>query len=126
MSRDELIAALESATGPSREMDAWVAIVAKAPPEGSWLLFGLADPATFAIGTHQYWDCPRYTASIDAALTLVPEGWAVYEMGEVRPVTGSGWYALLMVRNGSSGLAHGAGISLALALTDAALKARSD
>lgn len=77
MTRDELIAALEAATGPSRELDeAIAAFNAGATREvqpsgrvafhknGFWVSIGEVSP---------------YTSSIDAALSLVPEGyhWAV-------------------------------------------------
>ena len=55
---DELIARLEQATGPNRELDHAV--------------------ETAVLGEWTYY-APEYTASIDAALTLVPEGfnWTV-------------------------------------------------
>lgn len=60
----ELVAALEAATGPSRELDAriWLEAVEK-PRPGDKLDKDI-------IGR---W--PHYTASLDAALTLVPEGY---------------------------------------------------
>jgi hypothetical protein len=54
MAHDELISALESATEGSRELD---------------------DQINEALGNDYETHCPRYTTSIDAALTLVPEGW---------------------------------------------------
>ena len=56
MTHAELIAALEAATEPSWELDAEIAR---------------------AIGAPVYPDlrAHRYTSSLDAALTLVPEGW---------------------------------------------------
>ena len=54
---DELIARLEAAAGPDRELDA--AIAGTDPNTVQW---------------HSEDETPRYTASIDAALTLVPEG----------------------------------------------------
>jgi hypothetical protein len=59
MTREELIAALEAATGPSWELDGFICeAVGAVKPEAT---------------PHWEWP-PRYTASIDAALTLVPEG----------------------------------------------------
>lgn len=86
MTRDELIAALEKATGPNRELDAAIARIA------GWGCV-MRDPQA-----DHNWYCWRkeyrsgvwiplslYTASIDAALTLVPEGMrrrtVVYEDG---------------------------------------------
>jgi len=58
---DELIARLEAATVGSRELDAeiWLSIM----KNGESMLMALRES-------------PHYTASLDAALTLVPEGWA--------------------------------------------------
>ena len=50
----ELIAALEAATGPNYALECQISVAVGAPGDGA----------------------PKpYTASIDAALTLVPEGW---------------------------------------------------
>lgn len=69
-----LIARLEAATGPDRELDLdlWWACKANnptgAPMDADYKALNLAMN-----------DAPRYTASIDAAQTLVPEGmkWSV-------------------------------------------------
>jgi hypothetical protein len=85
MTHAELIAALESATGPSRELDAGIAKsvgwrnirVNWWPPE---------EVAKARRKKASLWSCdrgplplPDYTASIDAALLLVPadHGWMV-------------------------------------------------
>ena len=56
---EELIARLEAATGPDRELDA--AIAGTDAATAQW---------------HSEDETPFYTASIDAALTLVPVGWS--------------------------------------------------
>ena len=60
-------------------------------------------------------DVPRYTTSIDAALTLVPEscGWAVYEHGSAQVGRNTKQY-------------FGAANTPALAICAAALRARSE
>lgn len=58
MTRTELIAALENAEGPSRKIDTEI-----------------ADISGIRLG--QLGHALPYTSSIDAALTLVPEGWGV-------------------------------------------------
>jgi len=70
MTHDELIAALEKATGPDRVLDGDIAeIIGRSPmgmerfANGKWG------------GGGAQWDAPYYTASIDAALTLVPKEW---------------------------------------------------
>lgn len=72
MTHDELIAALEAATGPSRELDAKIhEHDAHSPDWKKWIVGG--EPCGFI-------SClvPFYTASIDAALTLVPEDFSVH------------------------------------------------
>lgn len=66
MTRDELIAAMEKASGPSRELDWGI---------HEWV-WGVAAPRM------ERMEPPSYTASIDAALTLVPEGydWMVFSV----------------------------------------------
>ena len=72
MTREELIAALEKAEGPSRELDCEIAMHRMPELRGfarigeDWVHPQYSTIRTYAI---------EYTASIDAALTLVPEGW---------------------------------------------------
>ena len=67
MTRDELIAALEKATGPSRELDEELDRI-RNPDE--WFMRDCHAPEGNSVWG---WDSPHYTASIDAALTLVPD-----------------------------------------------------
>ncbi len=66
MTRTELIAALEAATGPSRDLDMAIELLLEDA--------GFDEPAA-------NWpeDCPHYTKSIDSALSFTPEGWRVHE-----------------------------------------------
>lgn len=120
MTRDELIAKLEAATGPDRELDASIAL------EIGWTHQKVKGDAV------RYWrppgemrsfmryECPRFTGSIDAAMTLKPDG-----------VTDCG-----LEQDASGVFAHWAGngwlsvgtheTSIAIALCIAALKARAD
>lgn len=68
MTKDELIAALEKADRPSFKLDNVIDLMAF---DHGWRVerFGTPDIT------------PRYTASIDAALTLVPEGCGFVLMG---------------------------------------------
>lgn len=98
----ELAERIEKATGPDRELDREIAN-------------GVIGWPMFAIPVNPIW---RYTASLDAAMTLVPEGWflnGVYENGEGRT------YATLRKCN----LAAAVAATPALALCAAALKARA-
>ncbi len=124
----DLIERLEKATGPSRELDAdilwlvdkrraekvyWSAVVGlpKALPDWPRPLSGLGSLAVLNYS-------PSYTASIDAALTLVPEGMFVRKFSQFS----DGWYCTII--NGSASYA-GDQKPAALALCIAALKALS-
>lgn len=77
---DNLISQLEAATGPSRELDAEVANAAGAEAGFIGKLGWRMRFATWmSWSDHRWCALPRYTASIDAAITLVPEGavWTV-------------------------------------------------
>lgn len=63
-----VIERLEKATGPDRELDGDIYLFLH--PE----MRQLSETATGSIKPEHY-SSPVYTASIDAALTLVPEGW---------------------------------------------------
>jgi hypothetical protein len=82
MTRAELIAALEAATEPSRELDAEIAGAAwGARTEWKQANYTMnIDVVVNWVAPHPYAGmrepCPHYTASIDAALTLVPKWWA--------------------------------------------------
>jgi len=80
MQRGELIAALEAADGPSRELDAQIAMLVL--PGKDWLPSPPYEPGVWANPNGSATSCVRYTASVDAALTLVPEGWHVSNLGE--------------------------------------------
>lgn len=113
MTREELIAALEAAPGPSRELDARIGFLAL-PPEkhakqwtdesGEWCTNGI------------HW--PRYTASLDAAMTLVPE-----EIFVSLTRYTDGWYALIALRSESTVSFRGEQKPAAIAICIAALKA---
>lgn len=107
MTRNELIAALELATVPDRELDAEIDQLAY---ENGWRSERIMTPDR----------TPPYTASIDAALTLVPDdmGWMVTWVGA------RVWHHL-------EGFALNDGIEVshkipAIALCIAALKARPE
>jgi hypothetical protein len=71
----QLTERVEAATGPDRELDHAIhyhMVVVKSDcfTEQSWIRKATADN----------WNTARYTTSIDAALTLLPEGYAVTNM----------------------------------------------
>lgn len=128
MTIDELIARLEAATGPNRKLDSEICRAA-----------GWEVRADKKFGGDYYqprknytWqDVPAYTASIDAALTLVPEGWSVQSLSQSLDLT---WWDCTLERVCcEDGLFLGSGVevtadarpSLPLALCIAALKART-
>lgn len=101
----ELIERLEKATGPNRNIDAAIAI---------WAL-------ETGMGINHANGHPKpYTASIDAALTLVPEG-AEIELTNLHAIA----RAAVGLNCDMPEFGEHAGGSLALALCIAALKARA-
>lgn len=84
----DLIARLEVATGPDREMDGLI-FMATLPPDRrrptDWRvlpdtgqIYAWNAPPPHAPGTGGVWaSAPAFTASLDAALTLLPEGWVL-------------------------------------------------
>ena len=91
MTTDELIARLEGLEGPCRETDAMVAVAffprnvtaddsiyAKVPTRHDKCELGTFwKISRSGMSLHT---ADRYTESLDAALTLVPEGWRVYSL----------------------------------------------
>ena len=80
---NDLIKDLEQATGPSRELDdrigTAIGLYIERLSDGT-LLYQRKD--------HKMWpEVPHYTASLDAALTLVPEGWAWFVQHIGKPFT---------------------------------------
>ena len=129
-----LLANLEAATGPSRELDAAIAVaIFRAAPgmdlraeaagedceAGTYWLVG---PSWRSLTTSQ-----RYSESLDAAMTLVPEGWhwTLSHNGEGRP--GEHWYAASMCdaeRVTKLAVEEQLALTPALALVIASIRAR--
>ena len=122
----DLIARIESADGPDRELDAEIFIAACHPTwriQTECKLF----PEQVQTGRIQKPDgcgwrnAPAYTASIDAALTLAPEGWHM----SVHTTVGALLQGSAAVRDRDGGPSFASAASTpALALAAAALKAR--
>lgn len=130
MTPQELIAKLEAATGPERELDAAI----------YWAQFGKTSrPVADAESETPFSDfykrseangmppfdmaVPRYTASIEAAMSLVPEGY-LPDVASSRH-EGNPFYLVSLWRpmdRENPTIGHS---NLAIALTIAALKARS-
>lgn len=77
---------LAEATGASRELDALIVEALNLAPDGSFRMHGLPDLAMWGTGPYTSWTAPAYTASLDAALSLVeralPEWFAIYLSAE--------------------------------------------
>ena len=81
---EQLAARIEALDGPSREVDAeiyaWVRMSLYGSPEAYPAPSGKGRVVCwYKSGTHGTTIAPRYTASLDAAMSLVPEG-ASWEM----------------------------------------------
>jgi hypothetical protein len=119
----ELAARCEAATGHDRELDAAIACAAGPMIAPDWVVSARpSDNRVGAVvryfddGTHGWYDAERFTASLDAAMTLVPEGcsWAINSRNSAE-VFGMG-----------CGQGGGRAATPALALTAAALRARGE
>jgi hypothetical protein len=71
-----LAARAEAAEGPDRQLDALICIVAGFA-EGNTVAFKTGWCAGSETNPRPV-EAPAYTASLDAALTLVPDGWSVF------------------------------------------------
>lgn len=113
----DLITRVEAATGADRELDD--AIEAEI---GDWINLGgwqRKHKATGVVESYSYRQAPAYTASLDAAMSLVPEGWC-FTIGQS---VGFSAVADLWIAGKVPGI-HQAADTPAIALTAAALRAR--
>ncbi len=113
----DLVARIEAATGPDRDIDREIAplvgirVVDEGHPIG----------VCYYDQNGAFVPLPRFTASIDTALTLVPEGWT----GIIPVRGGRGEDAWLWPENGTMNKGYRVTAATpALALCSAALKAR--
>ena len=118
MTITEIIVALEAATGPDRKLDAKILLAAY---PGLGLKKGFGEGYYSSSGIHTAVEF--YTDSIDAALTLVPDGW---RKNVILDPDAADFPASVMIAHGFSHdqVFRGAGKSLPLALCIAALRAR--
>lgn len=111
---EELIARLEKLSGPDREVDDALALIAGCKLIGCQVY---RDTDGTYLGSARF-----YTNSIDSALTLVPVSWRVQDIWQSD--NGNGWHAAVRIPGyevGSDDLCA----TPAIALCIAALKARS-
>jgi hypothetical protein len=117
----------EQAAGPDRELDVAIAFACGIVTSRDGDCFYGHKYYSVMVLNYDYYDTeyrapelPPYTASLDAAVTLVPEGWTWgrFHSGTVECMTLNG-------PGNSILLERGKGISAALALCAAALRARA-
>ena len=70
------------------------------------------------------WYTAKFSRSVDAALTLVPEGWFTSYVEETPLQDGKSGWQWTLADSGSLNTAHGDGLSAPLALAACALRAR--
>lgn len=126
MTREELIAALEKAEGPSQilndailqHIEGWENL------GGGWLRWNDGRRERF----DYTFPPPLYTSSIDAALTLAPDGWALLRINLYHSPQNPGWgwgVHLCNTLHPQMGQIVGESrASMAIAICIAALKAR--
>jgi hypothetical protein len=136
----------EAATGHDRELDVELAVVAgliRDPEFERGYFYGAGNNCDYVLERGDYDhgnnapELPYYTASLDAAMTLVPEGLHVTHAGEARFMTRSPAFAVTVEEWGSEQaddgseiatrplVRHGVAATFPLALCAAALKARA-
>lgn len=126
----ELAERCEAATGHDQALDMVIASLCHEHGEGlsHWSYDQWAEQ--IEVNPFTTW-VPAYTASVDAALTLVPEGWWIQFLGQCLLDNGhSGWRARIETQadqveapQNSLGLFYAK--TAALAICDAALRARA-
>jgi len=119
----DLIERLAAAKGGDRELDAAIAT------QAGWdVRYDRNDPEPYYQPVPEYsWQkVLPYTASVDAALTLVPEGWTTHHYGQGPSGKPHTWN-LCCIRDGEQRYTHteGRAPTPALALCIAALQARN-
>lgn len=70
----ELADRCEKATRPDRQLDAVIAVAVCDDPHAVVALPQFHGAGSVE-GAMTFWNAPTYTASLDAAMALVPEGW---------------------------------------------------
>jgi hypothetical protein len=140
MTLNELADGIEAAGGPDRELDARICVAlkigARGPLPDDLEYLSMPNPRDPGPGVHEghYWfhcrsgmslrSAPPFTASIDAALTLVPEGKGRLLMCPLLSREDEGdWYA--HIRFGMEPIGSATAATAALALCAAALRARA-
>ena len=121
MTRTELIAALEAAEGPSRELDGKIAEALG----WLWLEPAISGPGGwFPPDSEQSQPVPSYSESIDAALSFTPEEALGWECGKDL-VSGRSYVAVLMpmTETSAGGEIHSVALTPAIALCIANLRA---
>lgn len=132
--RSKLLAlaeAVEKLTGPDRETDARIAHAIKWRwddwAEGDLCIESYTVEAVIDRSQNSHnsiWQhLPRFTGSMDAAMTLVPEGWQT--LGVEQSHDGAEWIWRLYPAYRSDSAVFGQSTTPALALTAACLRARA-
>ena len=145
MTREDMLALadrVESLTGPDREVDFLIATALGEVPEhviqgpvgtpygwfrreDQWALTRTKESDVYA-GVESWSPKPR-TASLDAAMSLVPEGWKLRQMAFSAPCADDRkWHLNLHGGLVGQNTFVGRGSTAALALTAAALKAHAE
>ena len=125
----ELALRCEAATVPDRALDAEINVAVRGFPEKAYQQKnGMRPKGTPDLDRMEFvrqWGVSGFTSSLDAALTLVPEGWRVSDLHQLDV---GGWTVLLWFGPGSGVCINpptGRANTSAPALTAAALRARA-
>lgn len=135
----ELADRCEKATGPDERLNAEIvaalndALLKPYPPQTDfgpgqrWQFWSLDGKHFLGNEAKHPFKVPPFTASIDDAMTLVPEGWRLIDMCETVIEGDLPWYVRLREKRFDvpPGSAHSDGATPALALCAAALRAHA-
>lgn len=126
----ELAERVEASSGPDRELDAEITATVRHFPNDVGFVWqddlepNVPEPGRVtcvtSLGTSgPHYAAPRYTASLDAAMKLVPKDWHIAING-----VNDGWHvALNETRDGATGVSFGFASSPPRAMTAACLRA---
>jgi hypothetical protein len=118
----DLASRCEAATGPDREIDCLIHEwrFTELTPAMRGMYYGEPTGEYFRDGGETTFRAPAYTASLDAAMSLVPEGWArwIYDADE--------WRCICRLEDDNDREVGANAATWPLAITAAALRARGE
>lgn len=126
----ELALCVEAMTGPDRKVLEYAWLTCFPKPDRIWITDNTGswtpEYADWQFRHHRFWNLLDAEAWIDAAMTLVPEGWHLHSLGKSKFMRVP-WLAMLVEADDGAPYSgpQGNALSPALALCAASLRARA-